>query len=475
MSERRSYLKNTALVLAANAVSLIAAFILSPLIARFLAPAEYGVYALIFRTGSSLPMLLLLSMNVATMYYLARHQQDKAYTGRIIVTSLAFIGAMTVLCAFPIYVLLLAAVPLLGFWGFVATYFLGFAISLYAIVQSVQQGLERFKAYSVMSCATAVLANLVAFAAAYFLREAIATAFARGAVILLVGVIGLLAIRRFGPFDKDQLKTMLSYSKPLAVGGIVYGFIVLIDRYLLAAYHSSAEVGYFDVGSSFVTAVMPFIASLTVTMAPRVINLESKLDAYYRRIAAVSTVLLSLFGFGLIVFSDIIVNMLLGPAYVRGAVLPLRVLALSVPLMGLFLLNGTILSALKRNSESALLYISLVAVNGVLNFWFIPELASVGAAFATVGCYFVTGMGGMLYLRGRHLVSIRPTVYQLGLFLVFCLAYLLVASQLGFMQKAVFWLLFLLLSWLLHRKLAAEMEHEVLAAIRSLFSRRAAA
>ena len=467
MTERRSYLTNTVYVLAANAIALVVAFFVSPLIARVLQPEAFGLYALILRTGSAIPAVLLFSMNSAALYYLARRHGDMANAGRVVTTSLAFLACTTLLFAAPVYFVLSIAVPSLGFWGFVVAYFLGFALSLLGLAQAVQQGLERFKAYSALTALVASFAALAALAAALVLKDAVATALARGAVIAFVSFAGLLLLRCFGSFSCQQLRVLWVYAKPLGLAGIVGALIALVDRYLLAAYHSTAEVGYFDIAFTIATAALPFTAALLTTMAPRVIRTSAKMDSYYRRLSAFSVISLSLFGFGLVVFSDIIIYLLLGQAYLPGALEPLRLMALALPLMALYALNCAVFSSIHSLRAAAILTVALVVCSTVLNLLLVPQWASSGAAYANLGTYFLVTGAGMLYLWKRYGVTVRHTLEQLVLFALFLLIFEVFVHSWGFIAKAVLWCAFAVFTYLLNQELVRELIEEVASLLRS--------
>lgn len=453
MDTKSLYFRDTLYVVVANALALLASFLTRPLVARFLGPDSYGAFALIFAYSTFLSSLLLWGINDALLYFSAK---DPKRTGVFAGSALGFQVGVFVLFAAPLYWFALQTTTL-DVVGFAVAYGLAFSISFFTLIQAAQQSLERFFLHSASRVASVVLAGIASVFAAYFFHQAAPTLLFRGASVVLVGLvcIGLLRLRL--DFDFSALKKMWSYAAPLALAGAVISLISLVDRYVLSLYYPNREVAFYDAASSLASAILPFAVAGLITMMPKIIKESQNTGAYFRRLATLNVVFLSAFGLFLFYFADLLVHYLLGSAYVDGTVLPLRILAFSLPMVSFYYLNGSVLNGLAKVREASSLSVLLVLLSLATNFWLVPSLASSGAAWAYLISYGLVVLAGSLYLLSQVRVSFGPVLWQLALFAFFCGAYLLGIGLAGFVWKAAAFLVFGGLTLFLNRGLALEL------------------
>ncbi len=470
-AERSLFVKHTTLVLAANLAGLIISFFLRPLVARLAGPSEYGVFALILSTAAVLPAITLVSLNYGVLFFIAKKHKDKKFAGRVFTTSVLFTLFLSAALFIPLYFFFMILAPSLGFLGFAAACALALAVSWFTILQAGQQALERFKEFSIFNVASVLSASVLAAAAAFLFHNGLYAALARAAAVLAVSIIGFYALKLFGSFDKKVLKQLFQYSFPLALAGIISSFIVVADRYFIAAFYNTAEVGFYDISYSFATAALPISTALIITIAPRIIKNVSKLDAYYKRASLVNVVLLTGFALALFYYSDIIIFLLLGSAYVAGAVMPLKILSLALPLMAVYGLNTSIFLSINKSRVGALLNAALVVASVLFNFLLVPKMGGVGAAWANFLSYAVLVSIGLTYLVKNYGVSLRGTLAQIVLFVVFAGAYFIFAERFGFAGKTAFYVLFAALTVVLQREAVKEIINE----FRKILFKRAAA
>jgi len=447
-------------VLAASFAGLIISFFLRPLVARFTGPGEYGLFALILNTAAVIPAMTVLSINTGVLFFTAKKREDKKFVENVVASSALFVSILSIVLFAPLYLVFTLMAPALGSSGFAAAYLLAFGSSLFLILQSVQQGLERFKAFSAFNIASVATAGVLSVTTAFLWHDGLLASLARGASVFVVSIVGFASLKLFGKFDWKILKQLLDYSLPLGLAGIISAFIVVVDKYFLAAFKGVVEVGFYDVSYSFATAVLPLSTALLVTIAPRVIRNVSKLDAYYKRASVVNTVFLTVFALALFYYSDIIVFLLLGRAFVAGATMPLKILALALPLMAIFGLNGSVLTSINKPRVGALLAVLLVFASIVFNFLLVPSMGGIGAAWANLFSYLLIVSLGLAYLVKNFRVSLSKTLLQIVLFLVFAGFYFIFAERFGFTGKTVSFALFALLTFALQREAVFEIIDE---------------
>jgi PST family polysaccharide transporter len=246
----------------------------------------------------------------------------------------------------------------------------------------------------------------------------------------------------------------------LGFAGFLGGFVVIIDRYLIAAYRSVAEVGFYDVAYSMIAAVLPFSTALLTTMMPRIIKQDSKLQVYYAKISQANTILLTALGLIFFYYSDIIVNLLLGSSF-SDAVLPFKILALSLPLMALYSLNVYSAIAMGRTKIAGLSTSLLTVLSFAFNIFLVPMWGASGASWANFLTYAFTSSIGFYYLKTRYGTKISHVLPQYAVFLAFLALYQLLFTQGGFAAKTIGLASFVLVSYLVNKHLVNEILSQV--------------
>lgn len=430
----------------ANVVSLGFAFFSRPLIARFLGPSEYGVFALVLGTAAVVPAFTLLSLNGGVLYFVSRCKGEEK---KILGSGILLMSMFSLLFFIPSFFFVKVFVPSLSLLELVSVNVLAFSIALLILVQSFQQGLEKFKEYSVSTALSTALAAILSVLAGYFFLSAFASSLLRAVGMLLVCFWVLWKVRKGIAFDVKKAKELLKYSFPLAAAGFVATFITVTDRYVLAAYHSTADVGVYDIASSLTTAALPFIVVISNVMSPKVIKTPERIAGFFKAVSTANVVLLTAFGLGLYYLGEIAVTLLLGARYAAETPQLIRLLVISLPLIGIYSLSGVVMNSLNKTKVAAVLAASIVVVSLALNIMLVPSLATVGAAYANLGTYVLISVGCLTYLVAKFKVEYGHLVMQLALFVTFMLAYPFFAA--GFVFKLIGLFAFGLLTVLLNR------------------------
>jgi O-antigen/teichoic acid export membrane protein len=465
MSLKEKLVKGTAWVLAANFVVLVLGFLVRPFIARLLGPAEYGVFALILSTGAMLVAFLSLSLNSAVVYFVARSHEDLEVVGRILSTANIALLAVSLALLLPAYVVVVVVLGVLGAPEFAAAYLIGVGICVLTNVQSVQQGLERFRAYSATMTLSSLLAAVLSLGAAVLTVSPAITAFGRFAGTVLPALAECPRLVKKWAFDRALFSRMWSFAAPAALCGLFSGLIVVVDRYMLQIFRSSADVGFFDISYSLVAAMLPVSAALITTMSPAVTRDSKRMALFYEHFSQANVLVLSLAGGVLFYFSDIIVTLLLGPAYAPAST-PLKILSVALPFMALYGMNSAAFLSVGRPLVGALLPVGLTVCSVLFNFALIPSLGGNGAALANFLSYaavIVVGTAAVvLWYRVRWGRSLR----QLALFFLLAASWPLLQAY-GFWVKVAVVLVFALLSFALNRALFME----IVRVLKSIVSR----
>ncbi|MBI5226934.1 flippase [Candidatus Micrarchaeota archaeon] len=447
-TEREAYVSGTFPLLLVNIAVLVIGFFSRPILAKLLGPEQYGLFALIFSTSAVLCTVLLFSLNSGVLYFSAKWADEPEKIARLASTAGGIILGLGVILFLPLFYLTQYFAGM-GWESYVASFALGLGMAIFVLLQSFQQGLQRFKGYGLTNLASSFLAASFSIAASFLMSGAVGVSIARALSFFLILAVGLFVWRRFGRMDASIAKTLLTYSLPLGIAAIGASLIVVVDRYFLAQGYPASVLGFYDIAYSLVTAVLPFTSSLLIVMAPKVIREEQKLKAYHTRLISIKTILLSTAGIGLFYFSDIIVTVLLGPAYAPASLM-LKIIAVALPLMGIYALNGSLLSSIGKTAMAGAISVLLVVASFAFNYFLVPPYGGVGSAMANILAYLVVCGAGSYYLRVRKGLQWGDAKFQLALFVAFIATYFWV-EQFGFGAKvlavAVFAALTVAMQW----------------------------
>lgn len=162
-----------------------------------------------------------------------------------------------------------------------------------------------------------------------------------------------------------------------------------LDTVMLGFMKTDVDVGYYNAAMKVKTTLVSLVTSLGAVLLPRLsYYVEHHKEAEFRRISQKSIDFIFLIAPSLTLFFILLagesIYFLSGPEY-SSSVLPMKVLMLTLPLVGLTHMFG-IQILVPRGQEKAVLYSYLTGavVNLILNTVLIPRYAAVGAAVGTL-------------------------------------------------------------------------------------------
>ncbi|CAM5770459.1 oligosaccharide flippase family protein [Bosea minatitlanensis] len=266
-------------------------FALGLLIALFLGPAAFGLYAI----GAALVVLVntaaldWLKLSAVRFYTAQARESDPGIRATL---DLLFAAVALTLC------LLLAVALLAGFEGGLPASLLGAAVfaAIGAGWFDYHGAIARARfldtTYARLIFVRAVVVLVLMVGGAWLTRDP--------ALVLLAGLAGtvasVLSVRRRlsdGPLSmtaarRELARDFLRYGLPLVAGNAVYSLIPLLNRSLLAQAHGLAESGYFSLASDIGLRLFPMLATmLEIVLLREVIRLDETRGrrAAQRRIA----------------------------------------------------------------------------------------------------------------------------------------------------------------------------------------------
>jgi len=168
-----------------------------------------------------------------------------------------------------------------------------------------------------------------------------------GAVVAL-GIL-LLILRKSARTNDDvgftqTFKTFMSYGIPLYVSGILVGFVIPYQNFILAMFTTNVDIGNLRAAGNFVSLITVFSLPITTALLPAFSKLNSttkdKTTIFFKFANKYTTLLIVPMATLLIIFSREIVQIIYGSTY-QTAALFLSIHCLLYFLVGLGYLNLT--------------------------------------------------------------------------------------------------------------------------------------
>lgn len=253
-------------------------FVLGLLVALFLGPEAFGLYAI----GAAIVVLVntalldWLKLSVVRFYSVQSRDGDPGIRATL---ELLFAGISLSLCA------LLAAALIAGIDTGLPTTLLAVAIAggigagWFDYHGAIARSRFLDAAYARLVLVRSIAALLLMVGAAWWLRDP--------AVVLLGGLIStiasVLAVRRrladegagLAAARADLVRSFARYALPLVAGNAIYSLIPLLNRAILADRFGLAEAGFFSLASDIGLRLFPVLASmLEILLLREVIRLD---------------------------------------------------------------------------------------------------------------------------------------------------------------------------------------------------------
>ncbi|MCH7549066.1 MAG: lipopolysaccharide biosynthesis protein [Candidatus Krumholzibacteriota bacterium] len=398
--------RDTGRYLPATVVPAMASVAAVAIFTRMFGSAEYGRYALVIATVGILVVLLSGWVQQAILRYLPRAAADGDVSAFIARTR----GLLALICLSVTVVLATgyyATRPWLGVYDPLVLPALLLLITEIALLNlnTIFQAQLRARHYAAYRAAGAVLRLAFALGFLWLVRRdvpGLIMGAALGQLLVLIPMWGA-AKARFVSFDSSLLRTFAAYGIPLIAWGLGGQLLGFSDRFIIAAFRDSAEVGIYSanyslahMGFGLVTAPLlmashPLIVSAWESRRGEgVSSVITTFSRYYFLLALPVVVLVS-------VFSEEIARLFVGADFREGHRIIPFVLAGSL-VWGASMYGHKTLELAENTRAMLLMVLAAAAINIVLNLLFVPRFGYFAAAVTTfvgyltypVMVYFVT-------------------------------------------------------------------------------------
>jgi O-antigen/teichoic acid export membrane protein len=419
--------RSSALYTIGNLAPKLGAFVLLPILLRFLTRSEYGVISLLTTLSGLLTLILTFGMDGALMrlhFDLQGRSRATLYSTLTIFTlgSSAAIVAVFAAILGPFFPALFAGIEF---------YPLGLLSLLIALTSSIQY------VPSVLFRATGnagafLLYNLGMFALSSLAIVGLVVASLGAAGVLigqLVGDIMALAVAialifSFGrpSFSRQRLAQALRFGLPLVPHGISVWVLRLSDRWLIAlliglpVLEAQAAIGVYSFAYQLGAVIGLIVVSFNSAWSPYFFRIGDRPTApvLYRHVTTLVMAGLLALAVGMSALAPEVVTVVATAKYAQATdVIP--IVAFASVFQGLYTMLVTLVFFMKRTAWLPLITIASAALNVGLNLLLIPALGMIGAAWSTLaGFAFLAAVTG-LYARGLYPVRLDvPRLAVLG-------------------------------------------------------------
>lgn len=330
-------------------IGLVITFVMSPIIINSLGDTKYGIWAIMTSISGYLT-LLDLGIGSAVTRYVSKSTKtgDKRFITQIFNTALALyiIIGVIIICISPAlawvteHLIKQQSVPGATIWHLVILIAVDVSLFLVgAAYRGYYQGVQR---YDMVNSIAIFLSILKAFAFYFLLKNgyglvAMAYVIIAGDLLALFGYAWMVRYTNnvlsydVKSIHKEDIKTLITYSKFTFINMIANQFIYYSDSFVIGAFISAAAIAYYSIGWSLVEYLKKICLSFSRVFVPVFSELEASSDSDNMRKIMVSgskmTLFLSLpFCFSLLVVGQQFITLWIGGNYGEKAYIIMAIL-----------------------------------------------------------------------------------------------------------------------------------------------------
>ena len=380
-------------------------FVLLPIYARVLTPAQYGLFDYITVVGLLVGVTVALEVAQGMMYFVTQEKDETVRTQLIAagvrVHGVAYLAFSAVAVVFSNWI----ADHLLGtgadHWLVTFSALQFFAVALVRVWTVVERSLLRPWRVLRISVGSAALAGVLGAlgALSWGVTGLMAGQFVGQGVVavVLVVVYRRQVIRRVG---SDVVRKLLSFSAPLVFSSVAFLLATYVDRLLVKQMLGLEELGFYSLGARVASGVTLLLVGFQSALGPLIYSSLDR-EGVHEDVARVFRMFAAVAGAALLVLmltAPLIVQVAGGDEY-APAVPVLRLLAAAALIQGSYIFFPGLYIA-RKTGTLALVHCVGVALNAGLNIVLIPRWELVGSGIAAlVGAAAIFGMNAVLAQR----------------------------------------------------------------------------
>ncbi|MEV0427132.1 oligosaccharide flippase family protein [Micromonospora sp. NPDC050495] len=399
----------TAVSLGLRLVGMAVGMATNSVLARYLNPDGFGVFALALTLGTAAAQVADMGTTITVSSRIAR---EKASAGRILSTGLVIRTSVALVAT--VGLLAAAAGGLFGeSSSVVGVVAIATPLSAASILTAGATARFRPEVSSVLALIQGVLWLVAVVTVARTGGDVVLLGWFFVAVVAVQTGIGVMINRRLVPLGRPswaEAGRIFALSWPLAISSLAVMAYYRLGSVILFHLQGAAEVGYYSAAYKFLDVAQLGPAMLVAPLLP-IVATSAAMDAHRRSLVlSLATRSGAVIGAGtavlLIALAPALVGYLYGDDF-GPAVTPLILLAVAFVGVTLGYVGTTICSALGVVRPIAVLTVSVAVVNLAAQFWACARWGATGAAAVAAATEFVIGATTCL-LAARAMASRLP-------------------------------------------------------------------
>lgn len=383
------------------------------LVARFLGPAQFGLFSVAAAVLVISADIFDLGTNTGIIKFIAEAISQKNFerVGKIAKFALVFklfVGGAILACGFliskPLALLIfnqpeLAKVLLLAFGGVVIILLLGF-------FTSILQAFKKFFLAVFINLAANLLRLIILVILAFSGKINIQTTMAVFSLTpifgVLLGWINLPLKFLKTKIDRQLAFQFLSFNKWVALGFILSVLQVRLPNFLLIRFSDTTQTGLFGAASTLTLFAPQITAALSITLAPRFSQIKnfSELKINLKN-SFLITAFFAFLTLLLVPFARLILNVTVGEKFLE-ATASFQILIVASAFL---ILTVTQLATIIYSWSQPKIYTILSAIQLLImilaNIFLIPKMGALGASFS----FLLATLVGFLFISGYFLIK----------------------------------------------------------------------
>jgi stage V sporulation protein B len=396
-SSLQRFARDVGLSFASIAISSLVHLILRVFLARYVGPADLGLYTLAFTFYSFGMLLSAFGIGWALVKYVAESKEDTSHTGRLLSIGAAFsllIGCISCLALYlsaPWIAVSFFHMPELGALLRIVAFALPF-IAVEKATLGFLNGLRRMGLYTVVNVSQNVLTVALTLALV-LLGYGV-----NGAVLALVLPVALLSSFSVFAVRRSLRKPAIGQYAPVARTLLRFGTYVVLasaigmalyntDRIMLGYFLDNVAVGIYSIAATLVLVLHLPSQAIQLITNPTIASHWAqgeirRIEDFVNRTMKITGMLILPLSFALAFLAEDLITLVFGAAY-ASATVPLQILLVGFVVGGLLTSVGTALSSTAYVHVGFIITSIQLVANVALNVALIPPFGMNGAAAAT--------------------------------------------------------------------------------------------
>lgn len=406
-------LKNVTAILAGDVIGKVLAMVTSVVLARYLGPEDYGKHAFILSFTYTFMILADFGLNDLIIRDVARDRSLSAHyfaTSAVIKTAFSMASILFMVCV----------LYLIGYPRETIIYTMCFSgvivfITMTNSIMAIFKAHERMEYASLVTVMNSLILFLFIVSLTYLKGTLLEVILARVLAAGLVAVLGVLILaRKIAPLafstSPAAVRKLSAASFPFMTIGIISALYFSLDVIMLSRFKGPVYVGWFTpAANDLFFGLMIIPGAVTAVTYPMFSRHYGESVDQLRRSCNFTIKVLTIIGVaisaGTFVLAPKIIHFIYGDKY-ENSIIVLRIISLAVSFLFAREPLGFALSVVGRVKTLMWMNVAFLALNALLNLFFIPRYAHVGAAVTTVICIFLSLFVGARYFLNKEIGNI---------------------------------------------------------------------